>query len=186
MCIRKTKLVLVLTGGRWAFAPICFCFSSPIRRNLMLSTHQIINVVLFLTSSFERTEFICSVIFSCFISFPTNRLSQRSPPEHIHYFRYFAIVALPMFWFITFVSLRLSHLLPMFIIFVTIVTLTSNVLDHIGGKGGGRLPGDGAECRESGILPRTCLRSLNIFVVICLLNIITPFWANDKETKIIN
>ena len=56
---------------------------------LILSTHQIINFVLFLTSSFERTELICSVIFSCFISFPTNRLSQRSPPEQIHYFRYF-------------------------------------------------------------------------------------------------
>ena len=136
----------------------------------MLSTHQIINVVLFLTSSFERTEFICSVIFSCFISFPTNRLSQRSPPEQIHYFRYFAIVHLQDSNWGTF----------------TIVTLTSNVLNHIGGKGGGRLPGNGAECRESGILPRTCLRSLNIFVVICLLNIITPFWANDKETKIIN
>ena len=81
----------------------------------MLSTHQIINFVLFLTSSFERTEFICSVIFSCFISFPTNRLSQRSPPEQIHYFRYFAIVTLT------------SNVLIHYFRFFTIVTSTSNV-----------------------------------------------------------
>ena len=36
-----------------------------------------------LTSSFARTESICSVTYWCFISFPANRFSQRSPPEHI-------------------------------------------------------------------------------------------------------
>ena len=35
----------------------------------------------FLTSIFERTVFICFVMFSCFIWFPTNRFSQRRPPE---------------------------------------------------------------------------------------------------------
>ena len=93
----------------------------------------------FLTSSFERTEFICSVIFWCLMSFPRNKFSQRRPPAWTE-------------------KIKISESEA------TILTLTSNVLHHAGSKSRRRLSSNCTDL-SSLVLSRTCLQSLRVIIV---------------------